>query len=379
MKYLKLFENMSKELKPIHHMTLSEYKDQVIPLIVELKKILRKKFLLPTPESYYPSFNYLPKKEWIEAYINKQLKFWERSPYGDKQDFINKEKERALIRWDKEGGKDKIDQKLYDRFLEIKNILEPLYLESQKIDLSKAHRDNKKEVREALTSNTYVNEIKSGKLSYTDMEEICDSHNIKIPKRVVELKQRYEGKSGDYARRVLNANKKFKETIKEHLSQYIEELKDIKRINLTSRVKGFLEEKHDRFTKHLDGELISLLNYNYDNEKWERIKGFDQVVETKCVEYAESYIFTFISRLENKTNVINTKLGIPDIEFSETSFKSGQLETNFKLTYSDGTELTGYCNVIIAGGYVQTLHQRYLFHFYLNGKKVSLQQIDKFR
>jgi len=380
-KYIKLFESMTST-KMVHHMTLEEYKREIVPLIIELKKILRKKFLLIYPGNYN-GINFLPKDKWVKAKVDWSLNMWKKNDWKVTEDIIKERTEEAEEEWVKSGGKDRYDPKLYKRFKEIKDILEKRYLDTSKIDLSKAHKDNKKEVREALTSDTYVNEIKNGVINYSEMEEVCKYHNIRIPKRVLELKTRYEGKGKEYIRRLTVANKEFKQEIRKHLSQYIEELKDIKRENILKRVEYIIERNPDRFTNEIDQEIRKYLNYNFKKSKWERVNkvyklSFNESIEKDCEEYAESYISNFIHRLEDKTNIINTKLDIPEIEFNNTTFRSGQLETNFILTYSNSIKLTGYCNVIIAGGYVQSLHQRYLFHFYLNGNKVSLEQIDKF-
>ena len=95
-----------------------------------------------------------------------------------------------------------------------------------------------------------------------------------------------------------------------------------------------------------------------------------------CNEYVESYIQKFIGRLENKLNLVNSKWGIPTIEFSNTSLRNGQLKTDFSLTYSNGKVITGNSKVILAGGYIQVLHTRYLFNFYLNGRKINMEGID---
>lgn len=359
----------------IRHMTLEQYKTDVVPLILELKKILRKGFL---KSSGYTGLLYLTKDEYIQKEIERGR--------GRVSSTLNKWKldddyyrEYATQTWERFKLKDTpIPVELYNEYKNIYNKLSPLFIDPKSVDVSKAHKDHKPEVRKAISDDVYIQELKSNEVDFTLIENVCDSLEIKVPKRLYDMKEKVE--QGIYDRGYLKANMKFIESIRTYLLPYVDKLRKIKRDHIEGSMKAFEESDrkstYDYFYKKLDNiNLYNEMSVFYNTDKT-RVGDVENRIQKMCIEYSDQYVNNFIFRMENKTNLINIKWGVPIITFSNTTFDSGELGSNFILSYSNGNKITGDSKVIIAGGYIQCLHQRYLLNFYYNGSKISLEQID---
>lgn len=362
----------------VRHMTLEQYKKDIVPLIVELKKILRKKYLIPAG---YHSLKHLTKPQFIEKEVKEGVERSKKNGYSNLD--ADYHREYAEKKWEKSNLKsDEIPQDLYERYLEIYNTLKPLFINENKFELSKLHKDHKSEVRHAISDDVYINEIKNDQVDFNLLEKVCKSLGVILPKRVYDLKEKSE--AGVYKRGFVKANEEFLKSIRESLTPYIDELKLIKKNHIMGVVEKYEKSDYNSIydyvsslSRKFDTPLYNQLVRFFDRKnQLQRIPDFDEKLEDICTKYANSYITSFVGRMEEKTNYVNLKWGIPTIEFSNTSFHGGEFETNFKLTYNNGEILTGDSKIIIAGGYIQVLHQRYLFHFWHNGKNVSLEQMD---
>jgi len=357
-------------MKNIRHMTLEQYKEQIVPKIVEMKKIIRKKYL-KSAEFY--GILHLPKEEYVSYQVEKAR----GREYFDEKFQI----EFANEGWHKMGLKtDPIPAELLEGFNKIFNEISPLFINHTKADISKLHKDHKAEIRRAIDTDVYVKELKSGELTFDELEPICDSVGVRIPKRVLELKEKVE--AGLYSRESVKVNSEFLKSIRNFLAPMVKELEQMKRDQLMAWVNEFegqdksFYDYWDKTKKRRDvsGELAMLFRGK------QRSDDFDKRLKNLCEHYADSYVSTFIGRLENKLGHVNLNWGIPKIEFiSDRRFTGGQLNVDFQLTYDNGEVISGNSNVIIAGGYIQCLHQRYLFNFWHNGNNVSLEQMDQLK
>lgn len=362
---------------PIRHMTIGQYKTDIIPLIIELKKILRKKYLICAG---YSGLEYLTYPQFITQQIKKGRKSSKINGFTSLDD--NYYKERAEKKWDASKlKKDKIPTDLYNRYREIVDILSPLFIDPSKSDLSKLHKDNKSEVRLSISDDIYLEELKNGTINFDLINTVSDSLGIKVPKRLYDMKEKVS--SGIYNREYVKLNKEFLKSIRNYLTPYTNELKQIKRDQLNGVIKSYLDSNMTNFYKYCsmnfgkDMGLYSEMNRFFKNG--EKVPNINELIEKSCEDYVDQYINTFIHRIEDKTNLINVKWNIPEITFSNSRFSDSKLQTDFMLKYDNGNIITGDSRVIIAGGYIQCLHQRYLFNFYYNGKKVSLEQIDNLK
>lgn len=365
--------------KLVRHMTLSEYKTNVVPLIMELKKILRKNYLKCVD---YTGFTFLPYEEYVDYFIKNSLK--RNTPYKLGEDYY---RGYANELWSKSNlKKDPIPTELYNRYKEIHKQLNSMFGEGAEkyFDISKSHKDHKPEVRRCISSDVYINDIKEGIVDFETLEDVCSSVGVRIPKRVLELKDKYSGTN--YQRSELTRmNEEFVKSIRDVLSPFTDEIKKSKRDSLEYQLKDYQKSGKRLYNYTSIGnkrnnllyqELSNFVKFNNNHEELLTGSEYETKMTNMCNEYTELYIQTFIHRLENKLNLLNSKWGIPKIEFSNTYLRNGQLETNFSLTYKNGKVITGDTKVILAGGYIQVLHSRYLFNFYLNGKKINMEGID---
>ena len=357
----------------VRHMTLEQYKTDIVPLVIELKKLLRKNFLIPAG---YTTLQHLTHDEFIQQEIEKGEKTNKINKFNLGEDYY---RDYAEKRWVSSKLKEtEIPTEIHNRYKELYNELAPLFINVDRVELSKIHKDHKSEVRRAISEDVYIKELKEGTIDFDLVENVCGSLGIKVPKRLYDLKEKVE--QGLYSRGYISANKEFLKSIRNYLTPYTDKLRKIKRDQLESSMKAFESSDYSSLYDYCHKGL----NYNtglYQElrkfyNKSGRVENVEKLIQDACKQYSDFYISNFIFRMEDKTNLVNVKWGIPEITFSDTSFRGGEFQTNFKLTYSNGNVITGDSKVIIAGGYIQCLHQRYLFHFYYNGKKVSLEQID---
>jgi hypothetical protein len=357
----------------VRHMTLEQYRTNVIPTVVELKKVLRKKFLITA--GWY-GLEHLTKDEYIQREILKGRKSSEINNYRLGDSYYE---EQAIERWNHHKYKNtEIPTELYNEYTNLYNKLVPLFIDPKKVELSKIHKDHKSEVRRAISDDVYIKELKEGTIDFTLVQNVCDSLGIKVPKRLYDLKEKVE--QGLYNRGYLKANKEFLQSIRTYLTPYSDKLKKIKRGQLDAAMEAFEATDYidvwSYCSKKLDRDMSI---YNEINRLYKgnvRVADAEVKIQSLCKAYADQYITSFIFRMEDKTNLVNVKWGVPTITFESGRFSGGEFVSAFTLTYSNGNVITGDSKVIIAGGYIQCLHQRYLFHFYYKGKKVSLEQID---
>tara|TARA_R110000772_G_scaffold43995_1_gene101218 strand:- start:34969 stop:36042 length:1074 start_codon:yes stop_codon:yes gene_type:complete len=354
-------------------MTLEQYKTDIVPLVIELKKVLRKKFLIPAG---YTTLQHLTHDEFIQQQIEKGEKSNKINKYNLGEEYYRSQAEK---RWVGNKLKDtEIPTELHNQYKELYNKLAPLFIKVNGVDMGKIHKDHKSEVRRAISEDVYIKELKEGTIDFNLVENVCNSLGIKVPKRLYDLKEKVE--QGLYNRGYITANKEFLKSIRNYLTPYTDKLRKIKRDQLEGSMKGFEDsdysDLYDYCYKGLNrnDSLYNELYKFYDRNV--KVGNIESLIQEKCKEYSDYYISNFIFRMENKTNLVNVKWGIPQITFSDTYFSGGEFETKFVLTYGNGNVITGDTKVIIAGGYIQCLHQRYLFHFYYKGKKVSLEEID---
>lgn len=369
---------MSKELKThdmklVRHMTLGEYTELVVPKIIELKKILRKKHLMSV--GYYGL-----KHISYDEYMTNGIEKYKSSKYYLESE-MDSEIESLTGGWVRSKLKpESTPTELLEAYENIFEEIAPLFMKHENVELTKAHKDHKAEIRKAISDDTYVKELKSGVITYIELEAICDSVGVRIPKRVADLKEKVA--SGMYERGYVKANGKFLASVREFLTPYIGQLQAMKREQLMHWVDMTESQSKSAYRfwalEKNSESVYSEISRLFEPSGNVRVSDFNKRITEMAEYYAESYVQTFIGRLENKTNIVNLNWGIPTIEFtSECEFSSGQLNVGFTLTYENGQEIHGSSKVITAGGYIQCLHQRYLFHFWHNASQVTLEQMDE--
>ena len=358
-------------------MTLEEFQENVTPLIQEIKKLLRTKYF--KTKGYY-SIELLTKDEYFKSEI-EDLK---KRGYE-----ILANEEYVQEDWDKMGLKnDTPPKELTDRYQEIISKLSPLYFNLKYASTEKP-KTNKHIVRAAISDEVYLREIKEGEYSFKELENVTNSLGIKIPQRLLKLKakaERYDNYDHSMKIMMIKRNQKFIDDIRISLEPYKEDLKNKQRDKILKFHKEFEESGFTSVGKYVENKTddrnekayISSFFYSYYDRFGKKISNYNEKLEQDCEDFAESYVRTFIERIEEKLALVNDKYGAPEIDFHRIKFSYGNLEADFTLTYLDGMKLIGDTQVIVAGGWnIQSSHTRYLFHFYNKGKRVSLKQIDE--
>ena len=345
-------------MKEVRFITKEEYVENVLPLVKEIKTFFRKKFLINT--SFFNGiYTY---NEFIIKYIDYNMNV-RGDEYNFGEDYY---REKAIKRLDREGIKKDVPQEVIDRKNEIMGIFGEIFSIKNDGEILRMTKDNKIEVRNAINYDIYIDDIKNNKVNFDTIQRVCDSLGIKLPKRVLSLKAKQE--SGHYTKMFRKSNEEFLKVINDLLEPYKEQLRKIYIDSVMSSIKKF-EESGLSFRDYvrINGEDVFISPYIGSNN-------FDDLLDKKSNEYSNDYITKFILRLEEKLSDINIERGFPKITFDSHNFNSNEFQSEFTLTYDDGFVLTGYSNVIIAGGYIQKLHQRYIFNFFQDGKKVNINK-----
>lgn len=374
----------------IRHLTLDEYSQNVVPIVNELKAIMRKKFFYNryygkgfeffTHDQYVEMMAQRGKESFLNAvknHYNVDLEDVEKALSDEHknmlQEIIEKDTLEAKELLAKHGIKPntKIPQGVEERFNEILKTLEPMFATPRIVDWSKAHKSHKDEVRYSIDSDgLYLQELLSEKLDFAKLEEICGSVGVKIPKRIYEFSPTQREK---YKRPNLSPkNRAFIEAMETAISPYAEQIKLLKSRDLqrllanyeASGVKSIFELKH-KVSPSEFFELYSIVT-----------KGWDVAVPKILNDFIEKVTFKFLSRNEEKLNIVNKNHGEPSVSISSAHLDFETITANLKLNYDSGLTLTSRSQIIVAQGEIQRIHLRYLTHYYKDGKSLSQGQID---
>lgn len=375
-------------MKPAHLMTLEEYRENVSPLIVEFKAILRKKFLFDCTFNEWKYVTY-------EEYKSEAMQECEQRVNELMAQVVAMEKETGKphpnpnLRVElMQNGIDSIEERIEkeqikrttmpvemrSRAKEILQELSERFTINARFDLKALEKTHKPVIRHALESDSYISLLLTDELSHDQLEKICASVDIKIPKRIYQFKSM----NTDYHRdALLPFNRAFYDSLIANLSPYTKQIADSKLINLKRYFDDFyasgyssLKEVIPFAEKHQvpDAELRDLFKV-ID-------KGWDDSIDQIVKDYIDQLILRFIYRAEEKLSLIVRVWQVPNIEFHQLHFNKGILESKFVLKFNNGEVITGYASIILAGGYEVVLHTRYLIKLQYKGKTLSQEQLD---
>lgn len=369
------------ELKLIRHMSLKEYKENIIPLIIELKAILRKKFVFQHT-SHRGLSCFVNADEYIELMKSESVKCVDSNNWGeDREDERQAYRKELVKKAESEANEyllknkikptDKMPKGMQDRVNKICNTINPLLTLARVFDLSKMSKDHKSEVRYAMDSDVYIKDILLDNINVNKIEIICAEVGVKVPKRVYNFASSEEGSS---VKGTSPANMELFNKIKESLRPFTDEIADIQIPTLKSAFEKYdnLENKSS-FIKFvvdnyegIDAQCLIILSKN----GWER--GLSQIKDM----YLESLVSRYSFRVSSEMAPIINKYGQPSLSFKEISFNAGTVEAHIALNWGN---LVISCDskVIIAGGMIQKLHYRFLTHYRLNGTLLSGEKIEE--
>lgn len=377
-------------------MTLSEYQATVTPLFKAFNKFMKKN------GQYFKKKNYsglicLTYPQFIEKeleHLKKQYKNLAEDDSYARQRWFDSVNFREKPRTDEEVPADIL--KMYHAL--IKQFEQ--YFSKEEIT-SRIERDelnsNKRAVRRAIEKDFYVDALKDGEVTPARLVEIFDSLELKMPKRILELKTKVETQGYDRSTELaqVKKTKEFEDELRKELGPYYEELRqrELRRIEIivdefeksSSDLYNYLR-KFDRIPSYKN-QLESLLNELFKGDyvkeenrrvyKYMRREDYNDRLQLKATAFAEDFIRNFVHRIELKLRVITAKLGAPVFKITKANLHAEEFECLVTVTWPNKVSIVIEAEVIIAGGYnIQVTHYRYLLKTFYNGKYIDLENID---
>lgn len=379
-------DSNNKDMGQTHLMTLNEYKEKVTPVLKEYNKFITKNRQYFKPIGYY-GLKTETYTEFVISEINRLVK-------GGFKTLATKE--YVTEKWIESGRvTDEIPQEINNKYSELIEKLTVLFGEQISKVQSDETNNNKRSVRRAIDNDYYIDAMLDDVLNPQRLEEILKSVGLKMSKRLSDMKYKveHEGYKRSYSNEAAERNKEFAKKISSILKEeeVVLQLKDRKRNDIISLCDRFDSEGNNdiyEFSKRVqkgNPGASSILYKLYTGDKNDysrksplfRVDRFDELVEEMCNAYVEAVISRFINRANKKLAVINKNLGLPDVKIGHFTV-NGDIEGEVDLVWSNGYELKLKARIILAGGtYQVVLHERYLMHFFKDGKKIEIEQIDQ--
>lgn len=397
----------------IRHMTQEEYLERYSSLFKELSAILRKKEVLPysrLPEQKKmflcgsQSLYYTTYAEFLANQINSVHENHRENIHptmvenGEEErslnileDLIKETQEEAYHQFvTKNGGKE--EEKYPESNRRATEICNKIIskLSSSRFDLKDLKKSNKLEVRRAIDGNTYHEDMKNGLITLEKIESICASVGVKIPKQfyteappqtVTPLQRLGIGLEGkDFYLLVKDSFEPHRNTVVQKWNQDDKEITDLLdsfRFDETllprETNEGMALRKVEAFSEvnsKAKEKMHMLIGYT--------INGFSYI-EKLNEDLADMFCAKLAFRLVGKLAAINDKVGLPNLSINRCEFVDNGICTDFDLTYNHESinnnahqlELKIKTETIVAGGYYQSMHYRYLVKPYHNGKMVN--------
>jgi len=165
-------------------MTLDEYKEQVTPVLKAYRKFLKKNL------TYFKTrgWNGLEQVTYPEYEVDK-IKKLKKQGFGSIAT-----KEYATKDWIESGREstDEVPKEIYAEYLEYIGILKGFFGEQiDRVEHDEVGK-NKRSVRRAIDNDTYIDALIDGVVTTERLEEIVASVGVKLPKRVLAMKQKVE-------------------------------------------------------------------------------------------------------------------------------------------------------------------------------------------
>ena len=365
--------------KPTYLMLREEYKQYIKPFWLELNNLSKK----------YPQYFY---KDYGHLFLSDSDKL---SVY-------------TLSDWKRDNNVEPVKPIPNDVKKEYEKLKEIFLVQYYDDELKTS---NKKIISKALQDGIYLELIKKGKLNTIALKEILDSVKLKLPSKLEQAQAEVSIEGLTFEKEIENKKniEKFTEDIISYFQEYYDRIIKLYVDDKTKIIEKYLDFFKDKypyenstqlridFSNYL-GEKFQVtklkngtLNYKFGNQVsnlFSEFKYFDngysikknwKEIIYKIGKERANYIFqTFSSNLIQKIP-INIKSSLPKI-ISGKLYRSSPIgfDSELKLEFNNGFELYVKNKTIIAGGYnIQISHLRTIFHFSINGKVRSDEEIQK--
>ena len=364
--------------KPTYLMLREEYKQYIKPFWLELNNLSKK----------YPQYFY---KDYGHLFLSDSDKL---SVY-------------TLSDWKRDNNVEPVKPIPNDVKKEYEKLKEIFLVEYYDDELKTS---NKKIISKALEDSIYLELIKKGKLNTIALKEILDSVKLKLPSKLEQAQAEVSIEGLTFEKEIENKKniEKFTEDIISYFQEYYDRIIKLYVDDKTKIIEKYLDFFKDKYPYENSTQLridfsnylgekfqtklkVGTLNYKFGNQVsnlFSEFKYFDngysikknwKEIIYKIGKERANYIFqTFSGNLIQKIP-INIKSSLPKI-ISGKLYRSSPIgfDSELKLEFNNGFELYVKNKTIIAGGYnIQKAHLRTIFHFSINGKVRSDEEIQK--
>lgn len=365
--------------KPTYLMLREEYKQYIKPFWLELNNLSKK----------YPQYFY---KNYGRLYLSDSDKL---SVY-------------TLSDWKRDNNVEPVKPIPNDVKKEYEKLKEIFLVEYYDDELKTS---NKKIISKALEDGIYLELIKKGKLNTIALKEILDSVKLKLPSKLEQAQAEVSIEGLTFEKEIENKKntQKFTEDIISYFQEYYDRTIKLYVDDKTKIIEKYLDFFKDKYpyenstqirkdfsnylgekfkvTKSKDGTLNYKFGYQVYN-LFSEFKYFDsgysieknwKEIIYKIGKEKANYIFqTYSGNLIQKIP-INVKSSLPKIIWGilyRGSVKG--FDSELILEFNNGFKLNVKNETIVAGGYnIQQRHLRTYFHFSIDGKVRSDEEIQK--
>lgn len=366
--------------KPTYLMLREEYKQYIKPFWLELNNLPKK-----YPQYFHKSYGHLKLSD------------------------SDKLSDYELSSWKRDNGVEPVKT--------IPNDVKKEYEKLKEIFLVKYYDDelktsNKKIISKALEDGIYLELIKKGKLNTLALKEILDSVKLKLPPKLEKAQAEVSVEGLTYEKEVVKQEniKKFEEKIIFYFKKYYDGIISRYVDDKTKVIEKYLDFLKDKSLYRYDNQAKIDFS-NYLGEKYEQIyskthrtyqykfgssvnnlfsvkkyfsdgfaikNNWKEIIKELGTEKADLIFSTYVNNLI-KQIPIRIVSNLPKVVWGELNRSSPiGFDSELKLEFDNGFELYVKNKTIIAGGYnIQIAHLRTIFHFSINGKVRSDEEIQK--
>lgn len=365
-------------------MTSANYKVEVSPLIKAFNKFMKKN------EQYfkkadYNGFVYLTFPEYFSKSLEALKK--QKLQFSDPEKYIKDSWSNSCKTFDE------VPVTILEQYHILYNQLIEYFGDFMNKIEGDETNNNKRSVRRAIDNNFYIEALKEEFITPEHLNDIFTSVGLRIPKNILELKNKIENNTYDRAAefRFTRISKEFIENLTIAFKPHYDELRE----SSTLRDKDFINKFETKFNSDFKAYVDSFetregkaygtnkvytfykMTYNGRDVEMRKTDWLD-IIEKRATDYADSFFGKFYFRVLDKTRVVVDRNGTPKVTVSDAYFTGGEFNGYINLTFDNGLVLNVKAQVIfVVDNYIQSDHFRYLLHIYHNGKAIDLENLDQ--
>lgn len=358
-------------LKPLRHMTLAEYTQTIVPVIKEIRSILKKKYIVV--DRFY-AFHFFTRQALLDRAEQTTNDTIIENNLIDQEIIDSVRNNNKSIANELLTKQDiKIGKAPHDMVARLEELLSVLYSvfrpDTVCFDWAKFTKTHVESIRSAMDS-AYIEDLLKENITFDKIEEIAESVNIRVPKRIFAYQQTPSG----ITRQALSPTSKlFIDAMDKALLPHKDLVYKTIKTNIDKLLTMFPVKVGDNFPYNcLDtlNPVQAKIIFKFCSMDYQK------ALDVCSAEQYDNMVLTFLNRVEEKLNVVNSNHNCTSVTLNSTTFLNGVIETNSLIKYSDGLEITNKSSLIYAGGEIQSYHLRYITNFWHDGKKQTQSKLD---